>query len=96
MQTVNCALIVTCTTTTINLNPPLPPKENSIMMVKHPFYKLLRVITRYTLIYLTQSHITIFDLEKVAHDKDEDELQTPGKKSLRTVSAVCPVYNLCH
>jgi len=39
-------------------------------------YELLEAVKRYTLIYLTQSHITIFDLEKVAHNKDEDEQQT--------------------
>jgi len=51
-------------------------------MVKHSFYELLGVVTRYTSIYLTQSHITIFDLEKVTHCKDEDKQQTPKKKKV--------------
>jgi len=60
------------------------------MMVKHPFYELLGVVTRYTLIYLTQSLITIFDLEKVTHDKDEDEQQTPKKKKFTNNFASVP------
>ena len=38
-------------------------------------YELLGVVKRYTLIYLTQSHITIFDLAKMAHNKDKDDLK---------------------